>query len=152
MSPHSSCSFLTLLSLWEGRGIMARFGGGETRERDVMGGLLGTTQGFLRMRQILGCLENFSPTLDLVNKIHWTSETTWRETAQRLNVEEKMEPNYDPEQFTAGSANCTLRSKTNSPYILLIGSILSLFTCRLESAWWLLRLALCLIWSGWARG
>ena len=55
---------------------MARFGGGETRERDVMGGLLGTTQGFLRMRQILGCLENLGPTLDLVNKINLKSETT----------------------------------------------------------------------------
>ena len=51
---------------------------------------------------------------------------------KRLDV--KMKPNYDPEQFTAGWANCTLRSKTNSPYILLIGSILSLFTCRPVSA------------------
>ena len=36
------------------------WGRGDERERDVMGGLLGTTQGFLRMRQILGCLENFN--------------------------------------------------------------------------------------------
>ena len=47
---------------------------------------------------------------------------------ERLDRKVKMEPNYDPEQFTAGWANCTLRSKTNSPYILLIGSILSLFS------------------------
>lgn len=47
---------------------------------------------------------------------------------REIDVKEKMEPNYDREQFTAGWANCTLRSKTNSPYILLIGSILSLWT------------------------
>ena len=102
---------------------------GRGDERDVMGGLLGTTQGFLRMRQLLA------------SGLTWVSHCNFRFgqqnhlNAKEVDVKEKMEPNYDREQFTAGWANCTLRSKTNSPYILLIGSILSLCTCRLESGW-----------------